>query len=94
MHVGGIAERRMAAQKEGHRLAQVAKPGMWFASDDRIGDETFFIGRMVACDSGSCIYKHVDERAVKICGTEFTRGDFAIAVEWWIKVIGDDEERT
>ena len=35
----GIAERRVAAQREGHRLAGNAKPGMWIVSQDRLKDE-------------------------------------------------------
>ena len=33
-------------------------------------------------------------RSEWIGGTEFTRGDYAIAVQWWVKTTTDHEERT
>ena len=92
----GIAERRVAAQKEGHRLARLLTADMWFATEDRLHGEAFFIGRAFKLEDGSCIYRAItDERTLHIAETAFTRGDSAIAVEWWVKTVGDDmEERT
>ena len=86
----------MAAQREGHRLAGLLTAGMWFAAEDRLHGEAFFIGRGFKLEDGSCIYKKIeDERTLHIAETAFTRGDFAVAVEWWVKTVGDDmEERT
>ena len=41
----GIAERRMAAQKQGHLLAARVQPGMWIMAQDREKDDTIWIGQ-------------------------------------------------
>lgn len=93
----GIAERRIAAQREGVRLAHKLKPGMWFAAEDRAEADVYYIGKGVEIENDSCIYKCIrsDERSVVMAGVRFDRGDVAIAVEWWAKAVGADvEERT
>ena len=76
-------------------MASLLHEGMWFASEDRLEGEAFFIGRGFKMEDGTCIYKKVEERQLTISETVFTRGDYALAVEWWIKTVGDDlEERT
>ena len=52
---------------------------------DRTTDAQIWIGRPVDWDGkGSCIYKDVSDRTEKIGSRMFTRGDCAIAVEWWL----------
>ena len=76
----GIAERRMVAQREGHRLASRLQDGMWLASEDRTTGEVFFIGQAFKIDDKrGCIHDKIEDREVKIAGTTFTRGDYAIA---------------
>ena len=89
----GIAERRTAAQREGRRLVGNLKPGMWLASQDRRSDDTLWIGQAVKVKS-DCIHKSVEARSEWIAGAEFNRGDYAIAVKWWIKTTDDPEELT
>ena len=43
----GIAERRIAAQREGRRLMGQLKPGMWLAAQDRENRDVFWIGQAV-----------------------------------------------
>ena len=43
---------------------------------------------------GGCIYEKVTAREKWICRTEFTRGDYALAVKWWAKTTDDPEDRT
>lgn len=93
----GIAERRVVAQREGKRLASKLKPGMWFASEDRLEADTFYIGQGFEVSPGSCIYKQVPDsvRTLIIAGTRFDRSDIVVAVQWWAKAVGVDlEERT
>ena len=94
----GIAERRVAAQKEGKRQLDKLKPGMWLAVQDRSvteGDQ-FWIGQAFAIPNkpDSCVHKAVVDRGEWIAGSEFGRGDFAVAVKWWVKTATDSEERT
>ena len=94
----GIAERRVAAQKEGKRQMQKLKPGMWLAVQDRSqteGDQ-FWIGQAIAIPNrpGSCVHKAVEDRTEWIAGSEFGRGDCAVGVKWWVKTATDPEDRT
>ena len=41
----GIAERRMVAQREGHRLGAKLQPTMWLAAQDRLKGDTIWIGQ-------------------------------------------------
>lgn len=41
---------------------------------------------------GGCIYKKIIDRTEWIGKTEFTRGDWAVAIKWWIKSTGVDSE--
>ena len=43
----GIAERRMAAQREGHRLGAKLEPAMWLAAQDRLKGDVIWIGQVV-----------------------------------------------
>lgn len=92
----GIAERRKAAQREGHRIASKLEPGMWLAAQDRMGDEGILIGQAfrVPASNYTCIHKKIEVRDERIAGTQFGRGDYAIAVRWWVKTCDDPEERT
>ena len=93
----GIAERRKAAQKQGHLLADRVESGMWIMSQDRLTDDTIYIGqgfKVKKPDGGQCIYKKVTTRDERINGTQYTRDDYAVAVKWWIKTGDDPEERT
>ena len=95
----GIAERRAAAQREGKRQLEKLKPGMWVAVQDRSvteGDQ-FWLGQAFAIPNrqgSSCVHKAVVDRSEWIAGSEFGRGDFAVAVKWWVKTAADTEERT
>ena len=95
----GIAERRAAAQREGKRHLEKLKPGMWLAVQDRSvteGDQ-FWLGQAFAIPNrqgSSCVHKAVVDRSEWIAGSEFGRGDFAVAVKWWAKTASDTEERT
>ena len=95
---GGIAERRVAAQREGKRQMEKLKPGMWLAVQDRSVTEgdSYWIGRAFAIPGkeSSCVHKAVEGRSEWIGGVEFGRGDFAVAVQWWVKTTTDPEERT
>ena len=100
----GIAERRAAAQKPGRLLAEQVEPGMWVMFQDRDRDDTIWIGQGFKLKqpwkdgsgkvAGPCIYKRIEDRSVKLSGTEYTRGDYALAIKWWKKSLGDPEERT
>ena len=54
-------------------------------------DDTLWYGQGFKLRDGGCIYEKVAERAKQIGGTQFDRGDYALAVKWWIKT-GDDPE--
>ena len=41
----GIAQRRMLAQNEGHRLGAKLQPGMWVAARDRLKGDQIWIGQ-------------------------------------------------
>jgi hypothetical protein len=94
----GIAERRMAAQREGHRLGGRLEPAMWLAAQDRLTGQTLYIGQGVkvpgAKPGGLCIHTKVTGRTEKIKGTQFERNDWVLAVKWWTKTGDDPEERT
>jgi hypothetical protein len=91
----GIAERRVAAQREGERLLAKLKPGMWLMSEDRVTGDTIWIGQAVKVKGTSCMHKKVTVRDEWIAGVLFGRNDNAIAVKWWVKSEGEDlEERT
>ena len=82
---GGIAERRVAAQREGKRQVGKLKPGMWVAAQDRSTSESdvYWLGQAFAIPGkdGSCIHKGpIEARSEWIASTEFTRGDYAVAV--------------
>lgn len=68
---------------------------MWIAAQDRSGNEGVLIGQAIQIPNvGTCIYKQVQGREERIAGTVFGRGDYAIAVKWWVKTTDDPEERT
>ena len=95
----GIAERRAVAQREGKRQVGKLKPGMWVAAQDRSTSESdvYWIGQAVAIPGrdDSCIHKGpIEDRSEWIASTEFTRGDYAVGVRWWVKSATDPEERT
>ena len=94
----GIAERRMVAQREGHRLGAKLEHGMWLAAQDRLKGDVIWIGQGVkvpgAKTSELCVHTKVTVRTQKIAGTEFDRNDWVLAVKWWIKTADDPEERT
>jgi hypothetical protein len=93
----GIAERRTAAQRPGRLLAEKLEPGEWVMSQDRATDDTILIGqgfKLKKGDGGACIYKKIGDRSQRINETEYTRGDYAVAVKWWVKTSDDPEERT
>jgi hypothetical protein len=90
----GIAERRAKAQKAGADMVARLKPGMWLASQDRMTDDSFWIGQAHKLPNGTCVHKAVTERTDNMAGVQYTRGDFAIAVKWWLKTADDPEERT
>ena len=50
--------------------------------------------RRAAARADPCIFDKVTERTKYIGGTEFGRGDYAVAVKWWIASADDPEERT
>ena len=62
----GIAERRVAAQREGKRQADKLKPGVWLACQDRSQTESdvYWIGQAFAIPGkpDTCIYKVITER--------------------------------
>ena len=95
----GIAERRVAAQREGKRQLEKLKPGMWLAVQDRSqteGDQ-FWVGQAFDIPNRqgkSCVHKVIEERSEWIAGSEFGRGDYAVAVKWWAKTTTDTEEHT
>eukprot|EP00966_Prymnesium_polylepis_P164493 3802812-Prymnesium_polylepis.1 len=89
----GIAQRRVVAQKEGHRLAGRLQPSMWLAAEDRKGGG-LWIGQGFKQADGTCIHKKVDGRDEMIAGTQLTRGDYAVAVKWWKLTTDDPEELT
>ena len=67
---------------------------MWIVAQDRVKDDTLWYGQGFKLRDGGCIYEKVAERAEQIGGTQFDRGDYALAVKWWIKTGDDPEERT
>ena len=94
----GIAERRVVAQREGHRMGEKIRPGMWLAAQDRTKGDTIWICQAVKVPGAKadvpCIHTKVTAREEFIKGTEFGRNDWVIAVNWWAKAAGDPEERT
>ena len=74
-------------------MAGRLQPGMWLAAEDRSKGD-FWIGQAFKFPNGTCIHKKVEGRDETIAGTQFTRGDHAVAVKWWIKTLDDPEERT
>ena len=90
----GIAQRRVVAQKEGHRLAGRLEAGMWLAAEDRTNGTGLWIGQAYKLPNGTCIHTKVEDRDETIAGTQFTRGDHAIAVRWWDPTSDDPEQRT
>ena len=77
---------------------------LWVMFQDRNKDDTLWIGQGFKLNqpwkdgsgkvAGPCIYKRIEDRSLKINGTEYTRGDYALAINWWKKSLGDPEERT
>ena len=61
---------------------------------DREKDDTLWYGQAFKLRHGGCIYEKVEARSKWIGRTEFTRGDYALAVKWWLKDSNDPEERT
>ena len=60
------------------------------------GDQ-FWVGQAFAIPNRqgkSCVHKVIEERGEWIAGSEFGRGDYAVAVKWWAKTATDTEERT
>ena len=56
--------------------------------------DTIWYGQAFKLRNGGCIYEKVADRAKQIGGTQFDRGDYALAVKWWVKTGDDPEERT
>lgn len=97
MDPAGVAVRRKASQGEGHKLAGKLKGklGVFVAAQAR-GDNTedYLIGVTVDAGNGGPIIKQVNSRSERINDTEFTRGDYAIAVQWFHRYAGDDSRLT
>lgn len=94
----GVAERRVVAQREGKRLGDQLADGMWIAVQDRSKTDVYWIGQAFAIpgkkEGNPCHYTICKKRSEWIAGTEFTRGDIAAAVKWWVKTTTDPEELT
>ena len=91
----GVANRRIEAQCKGHNLAKQLTPGMMVAVQDRLNNESeYIIGMTVDVGDKTCIIKQVQERAERINGTQFHRGDYVVAVQWLVRLAEDCEQRT
>jgi hypothetical protein len=92
----GIAAQKKIAQANGRKRAAELKAGTFIAVQDRRAsgrEEHYVVGITVDCGDGECIVKHVLDRE-QIDGTRFDPGDYAIAVQWLIRLDEDPQHRT
>ena len=93
----GVAHQRKVVQGEGHKMAAKlkGKVGVFVAAQARADNtEDFIVGVTVDAGEGCPILKQVEARSERINGIEFTRNDYAIAVHWFHRFVGDDSRLT
>jgi hypothetical protein len=97
---GGHAQARRAARNMKFRgYAKSLTPGQWFLSAARADDtHELFLGRTVASDDtdwhGDCKYQHKGKDRVTDSGVRFDPGDYAIAVQWYGRLMADNSNLT
>ena len=103
----GVANRRIAAQHLGHKLARQLKVGMiiavqarerWQSEDAQYRAGHFWLARVVDAGKkhflGDGVVKQVTGRRESYQNTLFTEGDVMIAGEWLDRVPEDDQHLT
>lgn len=96
-------EHQVGEKKPEHQVGQTEHRegffpcGSWLRTVRRTTQKKTWIGqgfKLKKGDGGACIYKKIGDRSERINGSEYTRGDYAVAVKWWVKTSDDPEERT
>jgi hypothetical protein len=92
----GIGGRRKAAQAAGHKFIAKLKPGSRVAVQNRgeMNGDNYWVGIALDVGDGTCVVRECTERSEWIQGTELTRGDYAVAVQWLTRDDADSERLT